>query len=97
MKGEVETGSLVAFTCDTTLSSPLDSVQITWEAPHTNNDRFEVVTTNSGLMYSSTLTVSDVREEDEGMYTCRLRGLDSNGQSITANQSIVLTDVSGKN
>ena len=48
-------------------------------------------------MYSSTLTLSDVRMEDEGMYTCILRGLDSNGQSITANQSITLTGVSGKN
>ena len=96
LEGEVETGSLVAFTCDTTLSSSLDSVQITWETPHTNNNRFEVVTSNSGLMYSSTLTLSDVRKEDEGMYTCILRGLDSNGQSITENQSIALTGVSGK-
>ena len=40
---------------------------------------------------SSSLTISDVREEDEGVYVCTLRGLDINGEPVTVNQSIAIS------
>ena len=89
----------MVLTCNATLNSPLDSIQLTWGRPHTittNDDgRTLIAETNTGVVYTSHLTVSDIGERDEGEYECTLTGIDRNGEGVTVHQSISVI-VSGK-
>ena len=89
----------MVLTCNATFNSPLDSIQLTWGRPHTittNDDgRTTIAETNTGVVYTSHLTVSDIGERDEGEYVCTLTGIDRNGEHVTVHHSITVA-VSGK-
>ena len=96
-QGEVEIGSSVVLTCVATLHSELDSVAITWGGPQTistsDDSKHKIVEESSGLVYSSDLTVLDVREEDEGVYVCTVSGVDINRLQVSANNSTSISVV----
>jgi hypothetical protein len=92
---EVARGSSVVLTCVATFSSQLDSVKLTWGGPQTistiDESKHKIVEANSGLTYSSSLTVLDVKGEDEGVYVCTLSGVDKNGLQVTSDSSIAIS------
>ena len=94
-QGEVEIGSSVVLTCVSTLHSELESVVITWGGPQTistsDDSKYKIVEESSGLVYSSDLTVLDVREEDEGVYVCTV--VDISSLQISATNSISISVV----
>ena len=52
----------------------LASVTISWEGPRLNSGgRYSVIESGFGLNYNSSLTISDVANEDEGEYACIVR------------------------
>ena len=96
---EVARGSSVVLTCVATFSSQLDSVKLTWGGPQTistsDESKHKIVEANSGLTYSNSLTVLDVKGQDEGVYVCTLSGVDKNGLQVTSDSSIAIS-VAGK-
>ena len=93
-------GSSFTLTCDATLYSQLDELELTWSGPQVisgNNDNYSIVEFSSGLRYSSSLIVLDVGKEDEGEYVCALRGFEETDGSIAVHESIFISvTVSGK-
>ena len=91
-QGQVEEGSSVTLTCNATLFSPSNSVQLMWGKPQVINtdtdSRYKISETSSGLNYSINITISDVRSEDEGEYVCTLLG---SGSDMNYNKSISLS------
>ncbi|CAI8023112.1 Neural cell adhesion molecule L1.1 (Fragment) [Geodia barretti] len=94
-QGEVARGSSVVLTCVATFSSQLDSVKLTWGGPQTistsDESKHKIVEANSGLTYSNSLTVLDVKGQDEGVYVCTLSGVDKNGLQVTSDSSIAIS------
>ena len=72
----VNIGSSVTLYCETTLDPGVDaagSVSLTWGGPRVISSDEPATERDLGLRYTSNLTISDVKEEDEGEYTCTAR------------------------
>jgi hypothetical protein len=74
---DLDVGSSVVFTCMATLDHNVDSlasVTFSWKGPRLNSGgHYSVVESGFGLNYNSSLTISDVANEDEGEYACIVR------------------------
>ena len=100
--GGQDTGSAVAVTCtarfdrfDSRLNTIEDlSVLIVWEGPRlvSGDGNYSVVDSNSGLTYTSILTLLDVEIRDEGRYTCTVEvSSDGNTLGTPVSESITVT------
>ena len=97
--GALDTGSAVALTCDARFDSRLNTIEdlsvlIVWEGPRlVNGDgNYSVVDSNSGLTYTSILTLLDVEIRDEGRYTCTVEvSSDGNTLGTPVSESITVT------
>ena len=69
----INIGSSVTLYCEATLDSGVDaavSVSLTWGGPRVINSNESATERDLGM---SNLTMSDVKKEDEGEYTCTVR------------------------
>ena len=69
--GILKPGSTVNLTCEATLNLEIDvySLQITWDGPRCLN-AYNITESHSGLQYSSVLNIQNLKEADEGEYSC---------------------------
>ena len=88
-------GSSVVLTCTATLDPHVDSlssVTIAWVGPRPfSGGQDSIVESGFGLNYNSTLTISEVAQEDEGVYACTVRvfgGSNVLGTTVTESTSI---------
>ena len=70
----------------------LSSVTIVWVGPRPfSGGQYSITESGFGLNYNSTLAISDVAKEDEGIYTCTVRvfgGRNVLGTTVTESTSI---------
>ena len=66
-------GSSVNLTCEATLPSEVDSLEIIWNGPRISrfsDDAYSITESHSDLQYTSLLNIQNLEQADEGNYTC---------------------------
>jgi hypothetical protein len=71
-------GYPVTLTCTAILSPHIDAVgaiSLSWGGPRMilSNKPYSVIESGFGLRYTSSLAMSDIQSQDEGVYTCTVR------------------------
>jgi hypothetical protein len=72
-------GSSVNLTCEATLPSEVDSLEIIWNGPRISrfsDDAYSITESHSDLQYTSLLNIQNLEQADEGNYTCTFENFD---------------------
>ena len=88
-------GNTITLTCTVTLDPFVDNnenVTTSWSGPSDISGKRYLVTAANGLgsMYTSSLTISSLADDDQGTYTCTGIVTGENEQQVTANDSHTL-------
>ena len=91
-------GSNLTLTCDVTLDPNVDNdetVTISWSGPNNiTGERYLVsATSGSGSTYTSSLRISPLTDQDNGIYTCTGMVTGEYEQQVTASDSHTLPTI----